>query len=72
MAAASGRKREDTMLRETLVTLGRVGDLVSHIRESQVGAGRIVAYLETTTEAWLPEELHAAAAHAATRYRLAE
>ncbi len=36
MAKASGRKREDTMLRETLITLGRVGDLVSHIRESQV------------------------------------
>ncbi len=58
MANASGRKREDKMLRETLVTLGRVGDLVSHIRESQVGAGRIVPYLETATEAWLPKELH--------------
>jgi magnesium transporter len=58
MAKASGRKREDTMLRETLITLGRVGDLVSHIRESQVGAGRIVPYLETTTSAWLPKDLH--------------
>jgi magnesium transporter len=46
------------MLRETLITLGRVGDLVSHIRESQVGAGRIVPYLETTTSAWLPKDLH--------------
>jgi magnesium transporter len=57
MAAASGRKREDAMLRATLVTLGRVGDLVSHIRESQVGASRIVPYLETTAESWLPREL---------------
>ena len=57
MATASGRKREDTMLRETLVTLGRVGDLVSHIRESQVGAGRIVPYVETIASAWLPAEL---------------
>jgi magnesium transporter len=56
--AASGRKREDRMLRATLITLGRVGDLVSHIRESQVGAGRIVPYLETAAEAWLPQELH--------------
>ncbi len=57
MAAASGRKREDTMLRAALVTLGRVGDLISHIRESQVGAGRIVPYVETAAEAWLPKEL---------------
>jgi magnesium transporter len=58
MVAASGRKREDRMLRATLVTLGRIGDLVSHIRESQVSAGRIVPYLETAAEAWLPQELH--------------
>jgi magnesium transporter len=57
MAAASGRKREDATLRATLVTLGRIGDLVSHIRESQVGASRIVPYLETTAEPWLPHEL---------------
>jgi magnesium transporter len=59
MAAASGRKREDSLLRATLMTLGRVGDLVSHIRESQVAAGRIVPYLETAAEAWLPQDLHA-------------
>jgi magnesium transporter len=58
MAAASGRKREDAMLRATLVTLGRVGDLVSHIRESQVGAGRIVPYVESTAGPWLPQDLH--------------
>lgn len=57
MAAASGRKREDATLRSTLITLGRVGDLVSHIRESQVGASRIVPYLETTAAAWLPKAL---------------
>lgn len=57
MAEASGRKREDATLRATLVTLGRVGDLVSHIRESQVGAGRIVPYVESTAESWLPPDL---------------
>jgi magnesium transporter len=57
MAAASGRKREDAMLRHTLVTLGRIGDLVSHVRESQVSAGRIVPYVETVAESWMPKDL---------------
>jgi magnesium transporter len=57
MAAATGRKREDAMLRATLITLGRIGDLVSHIRESQVSAGRIVPYIETVAGDWLPKEL---------------
>jgi magnesium transporter len=57
MAAASGRKREDAMLRATLVALGRIGDLVSHVRESQVSAGRIVPYVETSAADWLPKEL---------------
>jgi magnesium transporter len=58
MVAASGRKREDAMLRRTLVTLGRLGDLISHIRESQVSAGRIVPYVEGVAVDWLPKELH--------------
>ncbi len=45
------------MLRVTLVTLGRIGDLVSHVRESQVSAGRIVPYVESTAADWLPKEL---------------
>lgn len=57
MVAASGRKREDTMLRSTLVALGRIGDLVSHIRETQVSAGRIVPYVETVAADWLPKDL---------------
>jgi magnesium transporter len=57
MAAASGRKREDAMLRATLVALGRVGDLVSHVRESQVSAARIVPYVEAVAADWLPKEL---------------
>jgi len=58
MAAASGRKREDALLRATLVTLGRIGDLVSHVRETQVNAARIVPYVETAASDWLPKELH--------------
>ena len=57
MVEASGRKREDAMLRATLVTLGRLGDLISHIRESQVSAGRIVPYVEAVAGEWLPKEL---------------
>jgi len=57
MAAASGRKREDALLRASLVTLGRMGDLLSHIRESQVSAGRIVPYVETAAAQWLPPDL---------------
>jgi magnesium transporter len=57
MASASGRKREDAMLRSTLLSLGRIGDLVSHVRESQVVAARIVPYIETSAADWLPKEL---------------
>jgi magnesium transporter len=57
MAEASGRKREDTMLRATLIALGRIGDLVSHVRESQLSAGRIVPYVQTVAENWFPKEL---------------
>jgi magnesium transporter len=58
MAAASGRKREDALLRASLVTIGQIGDLLSHIRESQVSAARIVPYVETAAANWLPPELH--------------
>ena len=57
MAVAAGRKREDAMLRRTLLGLGRIGDLASHIRESQVSAARIVPYIETAAEEWLPHDL---------------
>jgi magnesium transporter len=56
MVAASGGRREDAMLRATLVTLGRIGDLVSHVRESQVSAGRIVPYVQTVAGDWLPKD----------------
>ena len=53
----SGRKNEDAMLRRTLGQLGRLGDLISHVRDTQVGAARIVPYVEAMTAAWLPKEL---------------
>ena len=52
-----GRKIEDRILRETLVKLGRLGDLISHIRESQLGAARLVPYIDVNTATWLPSGL---------------
>lgn len=56
-AKAAGRQREDQLLRETLGALGRLGDLISHVRETEVGAARIVPFVEASTEDWLPKEL---------------
>src|ERR1700760_2928951 len=50
-----GRKQEDATLRNTLGRIGHIGDLISHVRETQVGAGRIVPYVEATAAEWLPK-----------------
>ena len=52
-----GRKAEDATLRRTLGRLGHIGDLISHVRDTQVGAARIVPYVEAMTVDWLPKEL---------------
>jgi magnesium transporter len=52
-----GRKAEDATLRRTLGRIGHIGDLISHVRETQVGAARIVPYVETMAANWLPKEL---------------
>jgi len=52
-----GRKAEDATLRLTLGRLGHIGDLISHVRETQVGAARIVPYVEAMTAEWLPKAL---------------
>jgi magnesium transporter len=52
-----GRKSEDAILRKTLGQLGHIGHLISHVRDTQVGAARIVPYVETTATDWLPKEL---------------
>src|SRR6185437_10662577 len=36
--SASGGRREDRMLRDTLAAIGRAGDAISFIRDSQVSA----------------------------------
>jgi magnesium transporter len=52
-----GSKHEDRTLRETLGGIGRTGDLISFIRDSQVSAGRIVPYVQTMAKDWLPADL---------------
>jgi magnesium transporter len=52
-----GRKAEDATLRRTLGRIGHLGDLISHVRETQVGAARIIPYVESTTTDWLPKAL---------------
>jgi len=54
----AGRKVEDRLLRDTLAQLGRIGDLISHIRESLLGCVRLLPLIETNTAAWLPADLH--------------
>jgi magnesium transporter len=55
----AGRKVEDRLLRDTLAQIGRIGDLISHIRESLLGVTRLLPFIETNTAGWLPVELHA-------------
>jgi magnesium transporter len=52
-----GSKHEDRMLRETLGGIGRTGDLLSFIRDSQVSAGRMVPFVQATAKEWLPADL---------------
>lgn len=53
----AGRKSEDAFLRHTLGQLGRIGDLISHVRDTQVGAARIVPYVESMAAQWLPKDV---------------
>jgi magnesium transporter len=52
-----GRKAEDATLRRTLGQIGHIGDLISHVRDTQVGAARIVPYVEAMSAPWLPKDL---------------
>jgi magnesium transporter len=46
--------REEENLRETLRRVGRAGDLISKIRDSLMGIGRIVPYVTGRNADWLP------------------
>lgn len=55
-----GRRRADRVNAELGAVLGRVGrlgDAVSHIRDSLLGVARIVNFTPEAARAWLPEDL---------------
>ena len=56
---SSGRapRREDESLRRTLRAVGSAGDLVSRIRDSLLGVGRIAPFVAQAGEPWLPADL---------------
>ena len=47
----------DADLRETLQSLGRAGDLLSKIRDSLLGIGRIVPFVAGLSADWMPAEI---------------
>lgn len=59
-ADADTRKpaRVDRELRATLRRIGLVGDLLSRLRDTLLGIGRIVPFVETNAAAWLAPEHH--------------
>lgn len=50
-------RRESAAMQDTLAKIGRVGDLVSNLRDSLVGISRIVAYVSETAAEWTAPEL---------------
>jgi magnesium transporter len=54
---ANRPRREDELLRAALRSIGLAGDLVSNLRASLLGIGRIVPYVSETAAAWFPAEL---------------
>lgn len=52
-----GSKHEDRTLRATLGTIGRAGDVISFVRDSQVTAARIVPFVQSMAKDWLPPDL---------------
>ncbi len=50
--------RSDATLRGVLRRIGQSGDLVSQLRDSLLGLGRIAAYVAEAHMAWMPPDLH--------------
>ncbi len=51
--------RSDATLRAVLRRIGQAGDLVSHLRDSLLGLGRLAAYVAEARLPWMPPDLHA-------------
>ena len=48
---------QERHLRDVLQTVGRAGDLISRMRDTLLGVGRIVPYLREAAEEFLPPDL---------------
>ncbi len=59
MSSGRAPRREDEALRRTLRAIGNAGDLVSRIRDSLLGIGRIPPFVAQAGAAWLPADLRA-------------
>jgi magnesium transporter len=53
----TGPRLRNIELRQVLTDIGRVGDLLSSIRDSQLALGRLVHFVTHMTEEWLPQDL---------------
>jgi magnesium transporter len=56
-ATNDGPSRDSTVLRDALQTVGRCGDLVSRVRDTLLGIGRIVQYVGPAAAQWITPEL---------------
>jgi magnesium transporter len=54
---AHGRRRADRELRAILSAVGEYGDGLGNLRDSVLGMGRMVTYLQSFSETWEPVEL---------------
>lgn len=52
-------RREGAIMQQTLTAVGQAGDLLSHLRDSLVGIGRIGAYTSESAASWTSPELRA-------------
>lgn len=52
-------RNEDRRLRDTLSELGRISDLISLVRDTQVVAARVIPFVETATADWLARDTRA-------------
>ena len=50
--------RSDASLRAVLRRIGQAGDLVSHLRDSLLGIGRIATYVAESRLPWMPSDVH--------------
>ncbi len=53
-----GMRRENAIMQQTLTAVGQAGDLLSHLRDSVIGIGRIAAYTSESASSWTSPDLH--------------